>query len=153
MPSIHRNALVPYTAAQMYNLVDGIENYPVFLPWCRSTTVHARDEDAVRASIEIAWGSLRRTFTTLNHLQPNKMIEVRLVEGPFRHLEGFWRFDALGEVLEGGVSPSACKVSLDLEFEFANMLASLAVGPVFSQIGNSLVDAFCKRARQVYGER
>ena len=95
----------------MYDLVNDIEAYPLFLPWCRSTTVHSRSDDEVRATIEIAKGRLQKSFTTLNRLQRNKMMEVRLLEGPFRRLDGFWRFDALSE--------DACKVSLDLEFEIA----------------------------------
>jgi ribosome-associated toxin RatA of RatAB toxin-antitoxin module len=144
MPTIHKSALVPYSAAQMFVLVNDIDTYAEFLPWCRSSTVLSRGEDEVRATIEIAHGSLRKSFTTRNRLQMNKMIEMRLEEGPFRHLEGFWRFDVLGE--------QACKVSLDLDFEFSNKLVGLAMGPVFSQIANSLVDAFSKRAVQVYGK-
>ncbi|HEY0635792.1 MAG TPA: type II toxin-antitoxin system RatA family toxin [Gammaproteobacteria bacterium] len=144
MPNIHKSALVPYSAAQMFALVDDIDAYQQFLPWCRSSQVLARSEDEVRATLEIAHGSLRKAFTTRNLLQTDKMIEMRLEEGPFRHLEGFWRFDTLGE--------QASKVSLDLDFEFSSKLVGLAMGPVFSQIANSLVDAFSKRAVQVYGK-
>jgi len=143
LPTIQRTALVPYSADQMFALVDDIEAYPDFLPWCRSATVLSRDADEVRATIEIAKGSVRRSFTTLNRLQPGKMIEMRLIEGPFRHLQGFWRFEELEE--------GACKVSLDLEFEFSSRMVAMVVGPVFNQVANSLVDAFCKRAEQVYG--
>lgn len=146
MTQISRNALVPYTVEEMYQLVDNIEAYAEFLPWCRSTQVMARDEQEVKASIEIARGALHKSFTTLNRMQHNKMIEMRLVEGPFKHLEGFWRFDALK-------AGQASKISLDLSFEFESKLVALAVGPVFNQIANSMVDAFCKRAIEVYGER
>ena len=144
MPNIHKSALVPYSAAQMFALVNDIDAYHQFLPWCRSSQVLSRDEDELRATIEIAHGSLRKSFTTRNRIQKDKMMEMRLEEGPFRHLEGFWRFDTLGE--------QACKVSLDLDFEFSSKLVGLAMGPVFSQIANSLVDAFSKRAVQVYGK-
>lgn len=144
MPNIHKSALVPYSAVQMFALVDDIEAYAQFLPWCRSSTVLSRGEDEVRATIEIAHGSLRKAFTTRNRLQQGKMIEMRLEEGPFHHLEGFWRFDILDE--------RACKVSLDLDFEFSSKLVGMAMGPIFSQIANSLVDAFTKRAVQVYGK-
>ncbi|VAW65918.1 Ribosome association toxin RatA, partial [hydrothermal vent metagenome] len=100
----------------------------------------------VKASIEIARGAFNRSFTTLNRLQQGKMIEMRLIKGPFRHLNGFWRFDALKDY-------RASKISLDLDFEFESKLVALAVGPVFNQIANSMVDAFCKRAVEVYGER
>ena len=146
MPLISRNALVPYTVEEMYRLVDDIESYPQFLPWCRSTEVLERNECEVRASIEIAKGALNKSFTTLNRMQKNKIIEMRLVKGPFRHLEGFWRFDALKNA-------EASKISLDLDFEFENRLIAMAVGSIFNQIANTMVDAFTKRAVEVYGER
>lgn len=145
MPTINKQALVPYSAREMFDLVDDVEAYADFLPWCRSSQVLSRDDEVVRATIEIAHGALHKSFTTQNRLQAGKMIEMRLVEGPFRRLEGFWRFDTLGE--------QACKVRLDLEFEFSSRLISMALNPIFSQISNSLVDAFGKRAEQVYGKR
>lgn len=145
MPTVNRTALVPHSAEQMYALVDDIEGYPAFLPWCRSAREWSRSEDEVRASIELQRGPVHRTFTTCNRLQKNKMIEMRLVEGPFHHLEGFWRFTELDE--------GATRVALDLEYEFSSTLLKLAVGPVFSQITNSLVDAFCERAAVLYGKR
>ncbi|HHJ12508.1 MAG TPA: type II toxin-antitoxin system RatA family toxin [Chromatiales bacterium] len=144
MTHIHRHAIVPYSPAQMFALVDDVRAYPEFLPWCGSARELHRDEDEGEAAVEIAKGSVRKTFTTRNRLQKDKMIEMRLVSGPFKHLEGFWRFEPLGE-------GQACKVSLDLDFEFANRLLSMAIGPVFNAIANSLVDAFVKRARAVYG--
>lgn len=144
MSSISKNALVPYSAAEMYALVYDVESYSAFLPWCNSSQVLSQDDDEQRATIEIAHGSLRKSFTTCNRLQKGKMIEMRLEQGPFKHLQGFWRFDTLGE--------RACKVSLDLDFEFSNKLVGMAMGPVFSQIANTLVDAFSKRAVEVYGK-
>ncbi len=146
MPCIHRHALVPYTPAEMFGLVDDVEAYPSFLPWCRQARVLGRTEDEVRATIELAKGSVRKAFTTCNRLQKDKMIEMRLVEGPFKHLEGFWRFDPLAD-------GTSSKVSLDLEFEFSGKLLALAIGPVLNPIANTLVDAFVRRAREVYGAR
>lgn len=146
MTSIHKSALVRYSPAEMFRLVSDIDAYHEFLPWCSDSRILQRDQDGVRAMIEISKGSLHKAFTTYNRYQPDKMIEIRLLEGPFKHLEGFWRFDPLGET-------AACKVSLDLEFEFASKMIGLLVGPVFSQIANSLVDAFHQRAEQVYGKR
>lgn len=143
MPLVSRSALVPYRPAQMYALVDDIERYPEFLPWCRSAREWKRGEDEVEATLEMQRGPLQRAFTTRNRLQRDKMIEMRLVEGPFRHLEGFWRFAELGE--------HGTRVSLDLEYEFSNALLQAAIGPVFAQIANTLVDAFCVRARDLYG--
>lgn len=144
MTTISRSALVPYTPAQMYELVDDVASYPQFLPWCRDAKVLARDEDEVRATLDIAYGGLHKSFTTLNRLQHNKMIEIRLVSGPFKRLEGFWRFDGLGE--------DGSKVSLDLEFEFSGRLLSMTFGPVFGQIANSMLDAFVRRAESVHGK-
>lgn len=143
MASIKRQAVVPYSAQKMYDLVNTIENYPVFLPWCKSAEIHSRTDDEVKATLTLAKGGLEKSFTTLNRMQVNKMIEVKLVSGPFNHLEGFWTFEALDE--------ETCKVSLDLEFEMANNLVSMMISPVFHQIANSLVDAFCQRAQEVYG--
>ena len=144
MTSINKSALVPYSPAQMFALVDDIDAYPAFLPWCRNARVVSRDADEVRATIELSKGGVEKSFTTCNRNQVNKMIEMRLVEGPFRHLQGFWRFDALGE--------PGCKVSLDLECEFSSRMLGMVVGPVFSQVANSLVDSFQKRAVDVYGK-
>ena len=146
MPLISRNALVPYSVKEMYQLVEDIETYPDFLPWCRSTEVISKTEDEVKASIEIAKGALNKSFTTINRMQTNKMIEMRLLKGPFKHLQGYWRFDPLKD-------EQACKISFDLDFEFESKLIALAVGTVFNQIANSMVDAFTRRAAEVYGER
>jgi ribosome-associated toxin RatA of RatAB toxin-antitoxin module len=144
MSVVNRSAVAPYTPAQMYSLVEDVPSYPQFLPWCRSATISPVGPDEVRATIELAFHGVHRAFTTANRMQKDKMIEIRLVEGPFRRLKGFWRFDALGD--------KGCKISLDMEYEFSNKLLVLAVGPVFSQIANSLVDAFYRRATQVYGK-
>ena len=145
MPVINKSALVPYTAQEMYELVDDIESYPVFLPWCGGSEVLKRNDDEVKASILLSRSGVKKKFTTLNRLQKGKMIEMRLVEGPFRHLEGFWRFESLNE--------SASKIMFDIEFEFSSKLLALTVGPVFNQIANTMVDAFTGRAVDVYGKR
>jgi ribosome-associated toxin RatA of RatAB toxin-antitoxin module len=142
MPTISKSVLVAYSAAQMFAVVDDVEAYPTFLPWCKSARVLSRNGDELRAQIEMARGALHKSFSTCNRRQQDKMIEIRLLEGPFRHLEGFWRFDALGE--------KACKVSLDLDFEFSSRVVGMALGPVFSQIAGTLVDAFQKRAVAIY---
>lgn len=143
MAHISRSALVPYSAEQMFVLVDAIRDYPQFLPWCRSSNELSRDDDEVKACIEIAKGAVNKSFTTSNRMQKNKVIEMSLIDGPFKHLHGFWRFDELKE--------GACKVSLDLDFEFSNLLVSLAIGPIFNQVANTLVDSFVARAKEVYG--
>lgn len=142
MPNIQKIAVVPYSAEKMYNLVDDIEKYPEFLPWCKTAVVHERAEDFVKASLRLAKGGIEKSFTTINRLQSHKMIEVRLVEGPFAHLEGCWFFESLGE--------NHCKISLNLSFEFSTPLLAMIVGPLFNQIANSLVDAFSERAALCY---
>ncbi len=143
MPNIYRSALVPYTQEQMYRLVDDIKSYPEFLPWCSQANEIERTEDAVKAAISIAKGSLHKTFTTKNSLTQYHEIEMELIDGPFKKLHGFWRFDRLDE--------HACKVSLDLTFDFSSKMLSLTVGPLFSQVANTMVDSFVERAKVIYG--
>ncbi|HRD50587.1 MAG: type II toxin-antitoxin system RatA family toxin [Candidatus Competibacter sp.] len=145
MATVKKSALVLYSAADMYALVNDIEAYPQFLPWCRSAHTCNRTEDELRATIELVKGGVHKTFTTSNRMQKHKMIDLRLLEGPFKRLEGYWRFEPL--------RADASKVSLDMEFEFSSQLLRMAVEPVFKQIANSLVDAFCKRAVDLYGKR
>ena len=132
-----------YSAEKMFALVDDVSSYAEFLPWCGGSEELSRSKDEVRATVTIAHSGLNKAFTTQNRLQPYKMIEMSLIDGPFKHLHGFWRFDALSE--------GASKVSLDLEYEFSNRLIGMVLGPVFSQIANTLVDSFCRRAELVYG--
>jgi ribosome-associated toxin RatA of RatAB toxin-antitoxin module len=148
MTHVNRSAIVPYTAAQMYVLVDNINLYPEFLPWCAQAQEHARTPEEVQATLMLQWKGLHKSFTTCNRLHPHKIIEIRLVNGPFKHLEGFWQFTPL---LENGVE-KGCKVQLTLEFEFINHLMSLAFAKVFEQIGQQLVSAFTQRAVEVYGK-
>ena len=143
MTTIHKSALVPYSAEQMYNLVDDIPAYPEFLPWCSGSKEINRCEDEVQASLDIAHSGVHKSFTTRNRLEINKTIEMQLVEGPFKHLNGVWRFEPLGD--------AGSKVMLDLEFEFSSKLLGMTFGPLFSKIASSLVDAFIQRAQKVYG--
>ena len=142
MPNISKSALINHSASKMFALVDDVSSYKEFLPWCGGSEELSRNEDEVEASVTISHSGLNKTFTTLNRLQKNKMIEIKLVDGPFKHLHGFWRFDPLLD--------DACKISLDLEYEFSNMLLDIAIGPVFNQIANSMVDSFCERAEVIY---
>ncbi len=143
LPCVTRSALVRYSPMQMFELVNDVSAYPEFLPWCRSARVVWSDTDHVKACIELAKGGLRKSFTTLNRLRSGEAIQMRLVEGPFKKLEGSWRFVPLPD--------GACRVSLALDFEFASRLLRVTVGPVFNQIANTMVDSFVKRANEVYG--
>lgn len=146
MSHIERNALVLYSPAEMYQLVNDIAAYSSFLPWCKSSVVLEESANEMTASIEIARGVLNKTFTTCNTTSLNQRIDIALVNGPFKTLQGYWKFEALK-------TENASKISLVLDFEFNNTLMSIAARPIFTQIANSLVDSFCKRAVEVYGER
>ncbi len=144
MHTIKRSALVPYSADQMYELVADIERYPEFLKWCSKAVItEARDHNVV-ASMTINFRGLKKSFSTSNHMQPARMIEMSLVEGPFSHLKGTWLFIPLEK--------SASKIELDMYFGFDSVIVEKLVGPVFSYIANHQVDAFYQRARQLYGE-
>lgn len=143
MRNVQRSALVPYSAAQMFAIVDDIEAYPEFLPWCSKTMVHLREDDVVEATLELQRGSLSKQFRTRNTNRPIESIEMTLVSGPFRHLQGKWRFTQLSE--EGS------KVELDLSFEFASSVVDVVFGRFFEDVCNSLVNAFRKRADAIYG--
>ncbi|WP_019625709.1 type II toxin-antitoxin system RatA family toxin [Thioalkalivibrio sp. ALJT] len=140
---IRRYADVPYTREQMFNLVNDVDAYPEFLPGCRSASARPRGEHEVEGTIELAKGALHKSFTTRNTLKRPESIDIRLVSGPFRRLHGTWSFSQV----EGGRT----RIALELEFEFANRIMAFAIGPVFNQIANSLVDAFVQRAREVHG--
>jgi len=139
---IDKTALVMHSAERMFHLVNDVARYPEFLPWCANTEIHEQNAEEVTASMEIAKGGVRHTLTTRNQLLQPEVIEMSLVDGPFRNLAGRWYFKPL--------SDSACKVILTLEFEFTGSLSRMAFGAVFSQAATTMVDAFCKRADQLY---
>ncbi|BBB24951.1 type II toxin-antitoxin system RatA family toxin [Amphritea japonica] len=143
MTQVDRSALVLHTAEQMFDLVNDVESYPQFLPWCSGTTLIESTDTTMQASLMVAKAGLKYSFTTRNeHERPGK-IRIELVEGPFSSLSGVWLFQPL--------SDEACKVSLSLQFDFSGKLASLAMGKVFNQMAVTMVDAFVSRADQVYG--
>jgi ribosome-associated toxin RatA of RatAB toxin-antitoxin module len=143
MVEIKRSVLVGYSPAQMYALVDRVEDYPSFLPWCGGASVIRRDAHTTRATILIRYHGIKHGFTTENAKREPEEMKIRLIEGPFRRLDGDWRFIQLGE--------SGCRIEFSLHYEFASRLLEKLVGPVFSHIANTLVDAFVRRAEQVYG--
>ena len=145
MDTIDRTALVHYTAQEMFALVSDITAYPQFLQWCSDAEILSQQDDGVTARIEFSVGKVKQSFTTRNRHQPGDEIGMQLVDGPFSQLEGCWQFESLGE--------AGCKISLQLNYDFSSKMLSLVVGPVFGKIANSLVDAFQKRAVEVYGER
>jgi ribosome-associated toxin RatA of RatAB toxin-antitoxin module len=127
----------------MFDLVDRVEDYPKFLPWCGGVEVRERGDNKVVASVGINFHGVRQSFTTANTNTPPTAIHMSLVDGPFKTLNGVWTFKELRE--------DACKVELDLQYEFSSRLLEQVVGPVFGMIANSMVDSFTKRAETVYG--
>ena len=144
MPAINKTVMVSYAQEAMYALVNDVDRYSEFVPYCVSSTVLNRNDDEVRATLAFAHKGIHKSFTTLNRLQPHQMIEIFLVDGPFKRLEGFWRFEVETE--------KSSRIILDLEFEFSNRLLAMMFGPVFNQVAVTLVDAFTQRAKAVYGE-
>ena len=138
MRKISRSALVPYSASQMYTLVEDVESYPDFLPWCSDAELHWREGDVLEGSVEMHRAGLRRKFRTRNTMRQDEAIDMTLVDGPFSHLSGGWQFRALG--------PAGCKVSLDMEFEIRSRTTERLLGHYFEDICKSLVDAFVRRA-------
>lgn len=143
MPVVKKSALVSFSATQMFDLVADMESYPEFLPGCSAAEVVSREDNQFCGRMEVGRLGIRQVFTTCNRCTPGQRMELDLVDGPFRKLHGAWTFLPLRE--------DACKVELELDFEFSGKLIDKAFGAVFSQIANSLVDAFCARAEEVYG--
>ena len=144
MRMVHRSALVPHSADEMFALVDNVEAYPDFLPWCNSVQVHLRESNIVEATLEKHRGSVSKQFRTRNTSIPGEKMDIQLVDGPFSNLAGGWTFGRLGD--------AGCKVALAMEFEFSSRAIDLVLGSFFEGTCNSLVDAFVKRARQIYGD-
>jgi ribosome-associated toxin RatA of RatAB toxin-antitoxin module len=145
MVVVDRSVLAPYAANEMFALVDDVESYPQFLPWCEGTRVALREADRTVATIRANYHGLRQEFTTQNTRRPGERIDMALVSGPFRTLRGHWQFTPLGE---GG-----CRVDFRLEYEFASALLEKVAGPVFRHIADNFVDAFVRRAEQRLGPR
>ena len=134
---------MPYAAEQMYVLVEDVESYPDFLPWCGDAVLHWRDGDVLEGSVEMHIAGLRRSFRTRNRMREYEAIDMELLDGPFSHLSGGWQFKALDDL--------GCKVSLEVEFEVKSRTTYRLLGRYFEDICNSLVDAFVRRANDIYG--
>ncbi len=127
----------------MFRLVNDVERYPEFLPWCSAVTVEHADASSVVARLQISRAGFHQSFTTRNLLESPSRVRLELVQGPFRRFQGEWRFQALAE--------DACRVELELDFEYAGRLVQMALGPIFNKAADMFVDAFCSRAHAVYG--
>ncbi|TNC92051.1 type II toxin-antitoxin system RatA family toxin [Thalassolituus sp.] len=143
MTQITRSALVMYSAEQMFDLVNDVRRYPEFLQGCQATRVVDESDTFIEAELTLAKAGFQQSFTTRNALERPQRMEIRLVEGPFSRFSGVWLFQPL--------SDSACKVTLELEFDMANRIAGAAMGALFKQVAGMMVDAFVKRAKEIYG--
>ena len=142
MARVEKSVLVAHTPERMFELVDRVEDYPVFLPWCGGTELKWRDELSTVATIHIAYMGIRQSFTTENAKTRPREMRIKLQNGPFSELEGDWSFVALGD--------EACKVEFRLEYVFSSRVLETILAPVFSHITNTFVDAFVRRADEVY---
>jgi ribosome-associated toxin RatA of RatAB toxin-antitoxin module len=143
MPEVTKSVIVPFTPAQMFALVDAVERYPEFLPWCTAGEVSFRDETATRATLRIGYRGVRQSFSTENLKRAPHEMGMKLIDGPFRALDGQWIFSDL--------AGKGCKIEFRLAYEFSSRMLATLVGPVFSHIADTLVEAFVKRAGRVYG--
>lgn len=142
MAEVKKLVLIEFTPAQMFELVDRCEDYQQFLPWCGGAEVHLRTDSLTVATLHISYHGIKAHFSTENTKRAPFEMHIRLKEGPFKHLDGTWRFTPLGE--------TACKVEFNLQYQFASKLLEKALGPVFNHIANTFVDSFVKRAGQVF---
>jgi ribosome-associated toxin RatA of RatAB toxin-antitoxin module len=145
VPDVNQSLIVEFTPAQMFTLVDAVEDYPRFLPWCSGATLIHRDPARTRATLSINYHGIRRNFTTENLKREPGEMRIQLVEGPFSRLDGSWHFTPLAD--------HACKIQFKLHYEFAGRILDKLISPVFHHIASTLVEAFVKRAEQVYGSK
>ncbi len=145
MALVEKTVLIEQSAEHMFELVDRCEDYPAFLPWCSQTEVKYRDEHKTVATLHINYHAVKSSFTTENAKEPGRSMLIRLIDGPFRRLEGSWHFKPLAE--------KACKIEFKLHYEFSSRLFEKIIGPVFSHIANTFVDAFVRRAAQIDGAK
>jgi ribosome-associated toxin RatA of RatAB toxin-antitoxin module len=143
MAVVEKSVLIARSAAQMFELVDRVEDYPQFLPWCGGTELIERSDSVTAARIHISYHGIKAHFATENPKEAPHRMDIRLREGPFRRLDGHWRFTALGD--------AGCKVEFALHYEFSSRILEKALGPVFNHIASTFVESFVKRAHQVYG--
>ncbi|MCU4676728.1 type II toxin-antitoxin system RatA family toxin [Catenovulum sp. 2E275] len=142
MPKVHRHALVMYSAKQMYDLVNDVAAYPQFVPDCMAVDVISKTSTELKASVQIGKASIGKWFTTHNKMQDGQSVEINLIDGPFKKLVGLWQFIPLDD--------EACKVVLDLDFEFSSKIIEVAFGSIFNHMANNMVKAFTQRAKEVY---
>ncbi len=145
MTEISKTTVVPYTQKEMYVLVNDIESYPAFLPWCTAAKILTQEKKNLTARLSLELGKIKQSFVTENIMQNGSQIDIRLIEGPFTHLSGCWRFIQENE--------QCCRIHLYMSFEFKNKILKYTLGKVFYKIMDSLIESFAQRARKIYGNR
>ena len=146
MKQVHKSVLIWYSPQEMFTLVTDVDRYPEFLPWCDHARVLEQAQERMVAEVGIAMGGIRQTFVTRNTHEAGRRVQMQLVKGPFSRLNGDWHFDPLGDGSE-----RAARVKLQLNYGFDSAALAALVGPVFDRIAATMVDAFVKRAEQIYG--
>jgi ribosome-associated toxin RatA of RatAB toxin-antitoxin module len=146
MKTVHKTVLIWHSAHEMFALVTDVPRYPEFLPWCSGGHILEQTPDGMVASIGMSLGGMKKSFTTRNTHLTDRRIHLELVDGPFSHMDGTWEFTPVGDEAQ-----RACKIDFTLNYGFSSSTLAALVGPVFDKIAGSLVDAFVKRADQVYG--
>ena len=145
MKTVNKSVLIWFSPAEMFALVTDVASYPQFLPWCDQAEELSQEANSMTAQVGISIAGIRQSFTTHNTHETDRRVTLKLIKGPFSALDGVWDFIPLGDASE-----RACKVVLTLRYDFDNAALAALVGPVFDKIAGSLVDAFVKRAAQVY---
>jgi len=145
MPNVSTSVCVNYTPSEMYDLVNDVRSYPSYIPLCTDVKLLSQSPERLKATITMAKGKIKLSFTTENTMEAGRSIRMRLVEGPFKRLNGVWYFEPSGE--------AGCEATFRLDFEFANALFSMAFGGFFKEVTESMVDAFCRQAARKYGDR
>ena len=154
MAEVRKTVLIERSAEQMFRLVDGVEHYPEFLPWCERAEVLEQREDGVTARLSLAYAGVRHAFTTRNSHELNKRVGMELVDGPFSQLDGVWHFLPLSKPgSDGSEADQACKIEFELRYAFSSLALEAVVSPVFDRVANTFVDSFVQRAEAVYGPR
>ena len=146
MKNVNKSVLIWYSPEEMFTLVTDVARYPEFLPWCDQARVLEQASDGVVAQVGISMGGIRQSFVTRNTHEPGRRVQMQLVKGPFSRLNGDWHFSPVGQGEE-----RAARVTLQLDYGFSSTALAAVVGPVFDRIASTLMDAFVKRAEQVYG--
>lgn len=143
MHKIERSALVRHSAIDMFHLVNDVASYPAFLKWCKSSKVLSETAESMTAELEVAWKVLHKIFSTKNQLKAGESIKLELLDGPFESMYGEWHFKHLRD--------DACKITMEIDFEFKSSVSNFVFSTIFGQICGSLMDSFIKRADEIYG--